>query len=106
MLHAALVSRRDIRENTDEYGSALLLEAMACCSGSYTKVVLQEGSGLYQPNDLSTVVVDINGSYSAPDGRVGVFDKRDRQLMKIGKLPGSRLGTCQDCDLSRKKDLE
>jgi len=47
--------------------------------------VLQEGRGLYRPNELATVKVDVVGRYGTTDGCSGdVFDRREEVSMKIG----------------------
>ena len=46
--------------------------------------MLQEGRGLYRPNELATVKVDVVGRYGTTDGCSGdVFDQREVS-MKIG----------------------
>lgn len=46
--------------------------------------MLQEGRGLYRPNELATVKVDVVGRYGTTDGCSGdVFDRREVS-MKIG----------------------
>lgn len=46
--------------------------------------MLQEGRGLYRPNELATVKVDVVGRYCTTGGcSEGVFDRREVS-MKIG----------------------
>ena len=47
--------------------------------------MLQEGRGLYRPNELATVKVDVVGRYGTTNGCSGdVFDRREEVSMKIG----------------------
>ena len=50
-----------------------------------TKKVIEKGRGLYQPNEWSSVVVDILGRYSTTAGsNETVFDLREGVSIKIG----------------------
>lgn len=50
----------------------------------WKKKVLQAGRGLYRPNDLSKVVVDVVGKWQIPDGEEKVFEKREKDTINIG----------------------
>ena len=53
---------------------------------SFDKTVLQEGSGLYCPNKLAQVVVDVTGKSSTPDGEDKVFHRREKWNFDLGEL--------------------
>lgn len=48
------------------------------------KKVIEEGRGLYQPNERSSVVVDILGRYYTVGGGETVFDLREGSSINIG----------------------
>ncbi len=51
----------------------------------YEKVLLLEGSGLYQPKELSTVVVNVTGRCVTADGNVKEYERREGVELKLGK---------------------
>ena len=52
----------------------------------FDKTVLQEGSGLYCPNQQAKVVVDVTGKWSASDGSDVVFEHRENASIDLGEL--------------------
>ena len=51
---------------------------------AFEKTVLGAGSGVYLPNRLATVVVDVLGQWQTPDGSSSVFDQRDSANLVLG----------------------
>ena len=52
----------------------------------FEKTVLQEGSGVYCPNKLAKVVVDVTGKWSTSDGGDTIFDHRENAVIDLGGL--------------------
>ncbi len=52
----------------------------------FDKTLLQEGSGLYCPNKLAKVVVDVTGKWSTSDESEAVFDHRENASIDLGEL--------------------
>lgn len=48
--------------------------------------MLQEGRGLYRPNELASVEVNVVGRYCTSDDDGGTFDQRERASMEIGAV--------------------
>ena len=50
--------------------------------------MLQEGRGLYRPNELASVEVNAMGKYSTSDddGGIQMFDQREKASMELGAV--------------------
>lgn len=51
---------------------------------AFQKTVLEAGSGIYRPNKLAKVVVDVTGKWYTSDGDDVVFDQRENVAMDLG----------------------
>lgn len=52
---------------------------------SFEKTVLKEGLGLQRPNWLSSVLVDVVGTWTTPDGDDVTFERREHAIIQLGE---------------------
>ena len=74
-----------IRTNTNDYTENYGSMTSAQDKNIWKKTVQHPGRGLYRPNELSTVVVDVVGKWYTLDDGEKVFDEREKDTITIGE---------------------